>query len=311
MSTITLPASTKSTLTTSALDSLANGAYISAGVIDVSAVDPIEIEIEVNVTPGTVSGTSPRLSVFLKKSSDNSVFTTGPETGSTATDEPNLIYLGFIPLNTNATLQRGSFPVKPVLGSITPYLKVVVKNESGAALAASGNAVYYTTTVGDSTGASITGTVAINQTTPGTTDSVTIKASAGIGSLTETAPTTDTSSRGLNGRLQRIAQNITSLIGLSTPAFTPTVDSEAGVLPTANTDYTIIGANATREYLLIQNTHATATLYINPLGSAYSGGPVGIKIIAGEGIVFDRKVPNTAIHASSEIDSCTIFVLEG
>src|ERR1035437_6144631 len=35
-----------------------------------------------------------------------------------------------------------------------------------------------------------------------------------IGSLTETAPTTDTASSGLNGRLQRIAQRITSLIAL-------------------------------------------------------------------------------------------------
>lgn len=54
----------------------------------------------------------------------------------------------------------------------------------------------------------------IDQTTPGTTDSVTVKASAGVGSLTETAPTTDTASSGLNGRLQRIAQRITSFIGL-------------------------------------------------------------------------------------------------
>lgn len=35
-----------------------------------------------------------------------------------------------------------------------------------------------------------------------------------VGSLTETAPTTDTASSGLNGRLQRIAQRITSLIAL-------------------------------------------------------------------------------------------------
>jgi hypothetical protein len=37
---------------------------------------------------------------------------------------------------------------------------------------------------------------------------------AAIGALTETAPTTDTASSGLNGRLQRIAQRLTSLIGL-------------------------------------------------------------------------------------------------
>lgn len=37
---------------------------------------------------------------------------------------------------------------------------------------------------------------------------------ARIGSLTETAPATDTASSGLNGRLQRIAQRLTSLIAL-------------------------------------------------------------------------------------------------
>lgn len=41
-----------------------------------------------------------------------------------------------------------------------------------------------------------------------------VSGSAGIGSLTETAPATDTASSGLNGRLQRIAQRLTSLIAL-------------------------------------------------------------------------------------------------
>lgn len=41
-----------------------------------------------------------------------------------------------------------------------------------------------------------------------------------IGALTETAPATDTASSGLNGRLQRIAQRITSLIALLPTALT-------------------------------------------------------------------------------------------
>lgn len=61
-------------------------------------------------------------------------------------------------------------------------------------------------------GSAIIGQVSVDQTTPGTTDSVTVKASVGIGSLTEGAPASDTASSGLNGRLQRIAQNITTLI---------------------------------------------------------------------------------------------------
>lgn len=41
-----------------------------------------------------------------------------------------------------------------------------------------------------------------------------------VGSLTETAPATDTASSGLNGRLQRIAQRLTSLLGLLPSALT-------------------------------------------------------------------------------------------
>jgi hypothetical protein len=69
-------------------------------------------------------------------------------------------------------------------------------------------------------GANLLGLVGIDQTTPGTTDSVTVKAADGIGSLTEAAPATDTASSGLNGRLQRVAQNITALIGLFPAALT-------------------------------------------------------------------------------------------
>lgn len=45
-------------------------------------------------------------------------------------------------------------------------------------------------------------------------DGVALPSSTLIGALTETAPATDTASSGLNGRLQRIAQRITSLIAL-------------------------------------------------------------------------------------------------
>ena len=41
---------------------------------------------------------------------------------------------------------------------------------------------------------------------------VTVLPEGGVGSLTETAPATDTASSALNGRLQRIAQRITSLL---------------------------------------------------------------------------------------------------
>jgi len=51
-------------------------------------------------------------------------------------------------------------------------------------------------------------------------DGTDVGMSAKLGSLTETAPATDTASSGLNGRLQRIAQRLTSLIALVPAALT-------------------------------------------------------------------------------------------
>lgn len=149
MTTQTLPAGARTALTTTALDSLASATYVSGGVIDLSAIDPLDVVIEVAVTPGTVSSDK-GVYVFAKASFDNTNFSTGPESGTTTTDEPNLMPIGFLPCNTNSTLQRGAYGVLAALGFIPPYLEIVVKNATGAALAASGHAVHYTTYTGNS-----------------------------------------------------------------------------------------------------------------------------------------------------------------
>lgn len=149
MSTITAAAGSRTALTTTALDSLASATYVSAGTIDVSAVDPLDTVVEVAVTPGIVSGNKQVL-VFAKVSMDNSTFSTGPESGTTATDEPNLKFLGAVPCGTNSTLQRQAFSVMSALGFVPPYMKIIVKNDTGAALASSGHAVHYTNYTGQS-----------------------------------------------------------------------------------------------------------------------------------------------------------------
>jgi hypothetical protein len=80
---------------------------------------------------------------------------------------------------------------------------------------------------------------------------------AQLGSLTETAPATDTASSGLNGRLQRIAQRITSLIALvpaslgqKTPAASLAVIGaglQYKLAPAGAT--TTLGTGATGDYL--------------------------------------------------------------
>lgn len=148
MGAVTEPWGTKTTLTSTALNSLASAAYASAGAIDLTATGPLDVAIEVEATPGTVSGNK-QLVVFAKVSFDGTNYSTGPESGSTATDEPNLYQLGTLPLNSNATPQRNSFSVMSAIGFVPPYLKIVLKNETGAALAASGHAVRYSLKTGN------------------------------------------------------------------------------------------------------------------------------------------------------------------
>lgn len=61
-----------------------------------------------------------------------------------------------------------------------------------------------------------------------------------VGSLTETAPASDTASSGLNGRLQRIAQRITSLIALIPAALTAAGNFKVS-LQESNTSQAVTG----------------------------------------------------------------------
>lgn len=149
MATISAIVGTRTALTTTALNSLASATYVSAGTIDLTAVDPLDVLIEVAATPGTVAGNR-QLVVFAEVSLNGTDYTTGPETGTSATDEPNLRFLGTVPLNSNATQQRNVLSVMSALGYIPAHIKIICKNETGAALAASGNAVHYSTVLGNS-----------------------------------------------------------------------------------------------------------------------------------------------------------------
>jgi hypothetical protein len=99
-----------------------------------------------------------------------------------------------------------------------------------------------------------------------------------IGSLTETAPATDTASSGLNGRLQRIAQRLTSLIAL-VPAslgqktmansFAVTVASDQSSLSTLASQGT--AAAATAGWPTIFGRPTTAALTSASINAASSG----------------------------------------
>lgn len=94
-----------------------------------------------------------------------------------------------------------------------------------------------------------------------------------IGIATETAPATDTASSGLNGRLQRIAQRITSLIA--------TVATNVGAANLATSQVTSTGtaatlavARPTRRSVLFTNTHASGSVRIGPATVTAGNGQV-------------------------------------
>lgn len=150
MATVKSIVGARTALTTTALNSLESATYVSAGTIDLTTPDPLDVLLEVSVTPGTVSGNR-QVVVFARVSLDGTNFSTGPVSGTTTTDEPNLRFLGVVPCNTSSTLQRNLLSVVSALGYVPAHLEIVVKNDTGAALAASGNAVHYSTVIGDVT----------------------------------------------------------------------------------------------------------------------------------------------------------------
>ena len=101
-----------------------------------------------------------------------------------------------------------------------------------------------------------------------------------IGDLTETAPVSDTASSGLNGRLQRIAQRLTSLISLfpssigqkiKSDSLSVTIASDQGNIPVAVDPITVIGFDTYRAALISNAASAGSKnpifLIRNPIAS--------------------------------------------
>lgn len=82
---------------------------------------------------------------------------------------------------------------------------------------------------------------------------------AQVGSLTETAPTTDTASSGLNGRLQRIAQRLTTLL---LPSATANGLTASRVNVTASNNLTSLKASAGQIYSIDVFNVAAYTVFL-------------------------------------------------
>lgn len=134
MSTHTLAQGTRSSAVL-ALSTLASATYICSSAIDLGSTIPIDVTFEMECNPnGTPSGNK-QLVLFAKFSLDNTNWGSGPESGTTTTEEADLHLLGVLPtVDTNDHRKFFSLAGLPV----ARYLKLVVKNDMGVALT-SGN----------------------------------------------------------------------------------------------------------------------------------------------------------------------------
>jgi hypothetical protein len=111
-----------------------------------------------------------------------------------------------------------------------------------------------------------------------------------VGSLTEAAPASDTASSGLNGRLQRIAQRITSLIALLPAALSasgflkveqPSVAVAAVVTSVSGsaTNVTLLSSNASRKGFTLTND-STQICYVK-YGTTATSSDYNLKLLPG------------------------------
>lgn len=134
MSTHTLAQGTRSSAVL-ALGTLASATYVCSSAIDLGASIPVDVTFEVECNPnGTPSGNK-QLVLFAKFSLDNTNWGSGPESGTTATEEGDLHFVGAMStVDTNDHRKFFSLAGLP----IARYVKLVAKNDMGVALT-SGN----------------------------------------------------------------------------------------------------------------------------------------------------------------------------
>jgi hypothetical protein len=134
MTTTTLAQGTRSSSVLN-LGTLASATYVASSAIDLGAAIPIDVTFEVEADAnGTPTGNK-QLVLFCKFSLDNSNYGSGPESGTTATEEADLHFLGVLPMNDTNT-HRKFFNISGL--PTARYMKLVAKNDLGVALT-SGN----------------------------------------------------------------------------------------------------------------------------------------------------------------------------
>lgn len=138
--------------------------------------------------------------------------------------------------------------------------------------------------------------------------------SAGIGDQADAAVTTTaTGSFSLISLVKGLFTRFLAFTANTSFTGTNTATNGVGIVTLAGTDYIAVAANTARKFVSITNTHASATLIINPTGLAFSSSAyIGIPIPPGGTYEWSGvTVPNGDLHVASSVAGATYFVIEG
>ena len=134
MGAVTQIVGARTALTVTGFGTLASSTYVASAIYTANTNKPLDVSVEVECATTNVPAGSKQIIVFVQESLNGTDFRSGPTSGTSDADRPNLRQIGTVPINTASVTQRGIFSVAAVIGFCPHSLKVVLKNDIGVAL---------------------------------------------------------------------------------------------------------------------------------------------------------------------------------
>jgi hypothetical protein len=136
MTTVKQVVGTRTSLSISAVATLAAGTYVTSEARVPNTNQPTDVIIEVLAGTTNVPAGNKQVVVFVQDSLDGTNFRSGPTAGTSTANEADLTYLGTVPLNTSSGTMNhvGFFSLINACGYVPHTFRVVLKNDVGVAL---------------------------------------------------------------------------------------------------------------------------------------------------------------------------------
>ena len=126
---------TRTALTSTGFSTLASATYVATSAYSSVTNQPLYLMVEVTAATTNVPAGNKQVVVFAVASLDNTNYQSGPQSGTAATDEPLLSFLGVVAIATTSVSETKLFSVANAYGGVLPpFVKIVLKNDTGVAL---------------------------------------------------------------------------------------------------------------------------------------------------------------------------------